>query len=72
MITTSITPHPDAISDYHRLKQIRRGSMQAIEDKAIAEYMRAYETVGKEEAEKVFFKHFNKKPCESKRTNAVS
>ena len=60
MTTTSITPHPDQISDYHALKQIRRGSMQAIEDKSIAEYMRAYEEVGKEEAEKIFFKHFNK------------
>ena len=59
MTTTSITPHPDALTDYHRLKGIRRGSMQAIEDKAIDAYMRAYETVGKEEAEKVFFKHFN-------------
>jgi hypothetical protein len=59
-MTTSITPHPDQISDYHALKAIRRGSMQAIEDKAIAEYMRVYETVGKEEAEKIFFNHFNK------------
>jgi hypothetical protein len=59
-MTTSITPHPDTLTDYRRLKAIRRGSMQALEDKAIAEYMRAYETVGKEEAEKVFFKHFNK------------
>ena len=60
MTTTSITPHPDHLTDYHRLKQIRRGSMQAIEDKAIAEYMRACETVGKEESEEVFFNHFNK------------
>jgi hypothetical protein len=57
-MTTSITPHPDQITDYHRLKQIRRGSMQAIEDKAIEQYMRACEENGREEAEKVFFKHF--------------
>ena len=62
MRDTSITQHPDQISDYHRLKAIRRGAMQAIEDKAIAEYMRVYEEVGKEEAEKIFFKHFNNKP----------
>lgn len=64
--------HPDHITAYHRLKAIRRGSMQAIEDKAIEEYMKAYEEVGREEAEKIFFNHFNKKPCESKRTNAGS
>jgi hypothetical protein len=52
--------HPDTLPAYHALKQIQRGSMQAIENKAIAEYMRTYEEVGKEEAEKVFFKHFNK------------
>ena len=56
-----MTPeHPDRVSDWAATKAIQRGSMQAIEDKAIAEYMRVYETVGKEEAEKVFFKHFNK------------
>jgi hypothetical protein len=60
MITTAITPHPDQLSDYHRLKQITRGGKQAIEDKAIAAYIKAYEEVGKEEAEKEFFKHFNK------------
>lgn len=59
MIATAIE-HPDQVSDYHNLKQIRRGSMQAIEDKAIEEYMKVYETIGKEEAEKEFFKHFNK------------
>lgn len=58
MLTT--TEHPDAITDYHLLKAIRLGSMQAIEDKAIAEYISACETMGKEEAEKIFFKHFNK------------
>lgn len=52
--------HPDYLSDYHRLKQIQRGGMQAIEDKAIAEYQKAYEEVGKEEAERIFFNHFNK------------
>jgi hypothetical protein len=60
MITTSIEPHPDAISDYHKLKQIRTGSRQAIEDKAIAAYIKAYDERGREAAEKEFFKHFNK------------
>lgn len=55
---TAIEPHPDHISDYHRLKQIRRGSMQAIEDKAIAEYMRVHEEEGREAAEEVYFNHF--------------
>jgi hypothetical protein len=59
-MTPAITPHPDTLTDYHRLKQIRRGSMQAIEDKAIAEYMRVYEEQGREAAEETFFKHFNK------------
>lgn len=60
MTTTSITPHPDQVSDYHRLKAIHRGSMQAIEDKAIAEYIKVYEDCGREAAEETFFKHFNK------------
>jgi hypothetical protein len=59
-MTTAIEPHPDQVSDYHRLKAIRRGSMQAIEDKAIAEYMRLFDEQGREAAEKEFFKHFNK------------
>jgi hypothetical protein len=52
--------HPDKVSDYRNLKQIRRGGMQAIEDKAIAEYMRVFDEQGREAAEKEFFKHFNK------------
>jgi hypothetical protein len=51
-------PHPDVAHDYTRLKQIQRGGQQAIEDKAIAEYMRDYEAQGREAAEKIFFKHF--------------
>lgn len=55
-----ITPeHPDLHSDFSRLKAIRRGSRQAIEDKAIAAYMKAFEEVGREEAEKQYFEHFN-------------
>lgn len=61
MTTTAITPdHPDTITDYATFKAIQRGSKQAIEDQAIAAYMRAYEEQGKEEAEKVFFSFFNK------------
>jgi hypothetical protein len=52
--------HPDTPAAYHALKQIQRGAMQALEDKAIAAYMRAYEREGKEEAERVYFEHFNK------------
>jgi len=62
MRNTAIEPHPDAISDYHRLKQIIRGGRQVIEDRAIAAYIKAYEEVGKEEAEKEYFKTFNNKP----------
>jgi hypothetical protein len=58
-MTTAIEPHPDAITDWIRAKQIRRGSMQAIEDKAIAAYHKALdEGRGREEAEKEYFKHF--------------
>jgi hypothetical protein len=53
-------PHPDTAQDFYRLKQIQRGGRQAIEDKAIAEYMRVYDEEGREAAEKIFFKHFNK------------
>jgi hypothetical protein len=52
--------HPDLLRDYHRLKQITRGGMQAIEDKAIAAYMRVFDEQGREAAEKIFFNHFNK------------
>lgn len=68
----TIIEHPDTLTDYARFKAINRGSKQAIEDKAIAAYMKAYEEVGKEEAEKVFFSFFNKKSCTSKETSAVS
>lgn len=54
------TDHPDTPAAYHALKQIQRGAMQAIEDKAIEAYMRAYEVKGKEEAERIFFSFFNK------------
>jgi len=57
---TTTTEHPDTLTDWFVTKTIQRGSMQAIEDKAIAEYMRVCESVGKEEAEETFFKHFNK------------
>ena len=57
-------PHPDTPAAYHALKQIKTGGRQAIEDKAIAEYMRAYEERGKEEAEEEYFKHFNKQSHE--------
>jgi hypothetical protein len=55
------TEHPDTLQDYLRLKQMRVGSKQAIEDKAIESYHKALdEGRGKEEAEKEYFKHFNK------------
>lgn len=62
-------PHPDHLADYARLKAIRRGSRQAIEDKAIAAYMKAFEEVGREEAEKQYFSFFNK--CHGKRSTTV-
>lgn len=54
-------PHPDALTDYATFKAIQKGSKQAIEDQAIAAYMKAYEEVGKEEAERIFFSFFNKR-----------
>lgn len=55
-------PHPDHLSDYARLKAIRRGSRQAIEDSAIDAYHKALdEGKGREEAEESYFSFFNKK-----------
>lgn len=54
-------PHPDTPAAYHAFKQITHGGNQAIEDKAIAAYMKAHEERGKEEAERIFFEHFNKR-----------
>lgn len=65
-------PHPDHLTDYATFKAIERGSKQAIEDKAIAAYMKAYEEVGKEEAERIFFSFFNKKLCTRKETSAAN
>lgn len=62
-LANATTQHPDALADYIALKQIRRGSQQAIEDAAIEAYHKALdEGRGKEEAEKEYFKHFNKQP----------
>ena len=61
-MVTAIEPHPDQLSDYHALKQIRVGSKQAIEDSAIESYHKALdEGRGKREAEEEYFSFFNKK-----------
>jgi hypothetical protein len=61
MTTTAITHHPDHLTDWIKTKEIQRGSKQAIEDQAIAAYHKALDDGRtKEEAEKEFFKHFNK------------
>jgi hypothetical protein len=53
--------HPDHLTDLHALKQIQRGGMQAIETAAMNAMWDAIEQgKGREEAEEVFFKHFNK------------
>jgi hypothetical protein len=53
-------PHPDQLQDWIALKQIRRGSRQAIEDKAIEAYQRAIdEGRSREEAESEYFSFFN-------------
>ena len=63
MITTTITSHPDLLTDWIKTKEIKRGSKQATEDKAIAAYHKALDDGRtKEEAEKIFFSFFNKKP----------
>ena len=65
-----ITDHPDALTDYIALKQIHRGSKQAIEDKAIEAYHKALdEGRGKEEAENEYFKHFNKNHGQQEHTS---
>lgn len=53
-------PHPDLLQAQQAAKKIQRGGNQAIEDKAIAAYMKAYEEVGKAEAERIYFSFFNK------------
>jgi hypothetical protein len=55
-----IPEHPDLYEAQQAAKKITRGGKQAIEDKAIAAYMKAHEELGKEEAEKVFFEYFKK------------
>lgn len=35
-------PHPDEITDWKALKEIRRGARQAIDDEAIEAYLRVY------------------------------
>jgi hypothetical protein len=55
-----IPEHPDLLSVQQAANKITRGGRQAIEDNAIAAYMKAYEEQGKEEADKVFFEHFKK------------
>jgi hypothetical protein len=51
-------PHPDLITDYRALKKIRIGAHQAVEDQAIAAYHEAYESDGREAAEKKYFETF--------------
>lgn len=72
-----MTPeHPDHHTDYARLKAIKTGGRKAIEDKAITAYMKAFEEVGREEAERIFFSFFNKvshgkeMDCTSRRYNS--
>jgi hypothetical protein len=60
MRTTSIEPHPDELTDRIKLKQIKVGSRQAIQDSAIDAYHKAIEQGRtREEAEEEYFKQFN-------------
>lgn len=53
--------HPDTLQDYRRLKQIEKGGKQAIETTAMnAMYDALDEGRSREEAERIFFNHFNK------------
>jgi hypothetical protein len=57
----SIEPHPDHLTDWIKTKEQRRGSMQAIEDKAIKAYHNALGAgKSREQAEEEYFKHFQK------------
>ncbi|HEX6427968.1 MAG TPA: hypothetical protein VF008_09795 [Niastella sp.] len=54
-------PHPDTLSDWESLKAIKRGSMQAADDKAIEAYLRAIEAgKSKDEAGEIFIKTYQK------------
>lgn len=56
-------PHPDTPEAYQQAKAIRLGSMAALDDTALNAYHRALdEGRSREEAEKIFFSFFNKKP----------
>lgn len=52
-------PHPDTLKDWHDLKAIKRGSMQAADDAAMEAYWLAMEAgLSKEEAAEVFSKTY--------------
>lgn len=67
-----IPEHPDTLQDYSRLKAIRRGSRQAIEDKAIKAYLKAYDEQGREEAERQYFSFFNNNSHGKQKLTGVS
>lgn len=53
--------HPDTLQDYYRLKAIEKGGKQAIETTAMNAMWDAIEEGrSREEAEKIYFNHFNK------------
>lgn len=51
--------HPDELNNNTAVKNMGSGSMQAIDDKAVAAYIKALEAgATKDDAEKEFFKYF--------------
>jgi hypothetical protein len=59
-VTYYSAEHPDLLLNQAAIKRITCGGRQAIEDKAIAAYTRAFEEEGREAAEEVYFSFFNK------------
>lgn len=57
-----MTPdHPDTLHNYYRLKAIEKGGKQAIETTAMNAMHEAIDNgATREEAERIFFNHFNK------------
>jgi hypothetical protein len=70
-VTYYSAEHPDLLLNQAAIKRITRGGRQAIEDKAIAAYMKAFEEEGREAAEEVYFSFFNNKSHGKQRSTGV-
>lgn len=71
MLIHSIEPHPDELSDKIKAKEIKQGSMQALDNQAMEAMWQAIERgESREEANKIFSQTYQQFICASKETNA--